>query len=65
MFDEYTANLENLKRNYGYMEENKRELKKQEEKKHEKELAFEKLIENERENREQLIKIFHQRKKHQ
>ena len=63
MFDEYTANLENLKRNYGYMEENKRELKKQEEKKHEKELAFEKLIENERENREQLIKIFHQRKK--
>ena len=28
MFDEYTANLENLKRNYGYMEENKRELKK-------------------------------------
>ena len=42
MFDEYTANLENLKRNYGYMEENKRELKKQEEKKREKELAFEK-----------------------
>jgi hypothetical protein len=37
MFDEYTANLENLKRNYGYMEENKRELKKQEEKKREKE----------------------------
>ena len=32
-------------------------------KKQEKELAFEKLIENERENREQLIKIFHQRKK--
>jgi paraquat-inducible protein B len=45
------------------MEENKRELKKQEDKKREKELAFEKLIENERENREQLIKIFHQRKK--
>ena len=63
MFDEYTANLENLKRNHGYMEENKRELKKQEDKKREKELAFEKLIENERENREQLIKIFHQRKK--
>ena len=37
MFDEYTANLENLKRNYGYMEENKRELKKKKEKKHEKE----------------------------
>jgi hypothetical protein len=45
------------------MEQNKKELKNQEKKKQEKELAFEKLIENERENREQLIKIFHQRKK--
>lgn len=63
MFDEYTVNLENLKRNYGYMEENLKELKKTEEKKREKEIAFEKLIENERENREQLIKIFRQRKK--
>ena len=63
MFDEYTVNLENLKRNYGYMEENMKELKKTEEKKREKEIAFEKLIENERENKEQLIKIFRQRKK--
>ena len=63
MFEEYTVNLENLKRNYGYMEENQKELKKTEEKKREKEIAFEKLIENERENREQLYKIFRQRKK--
>lgn len=63
MFEEYTVNLENLKRNFGYMEENQKELKKTEEKKREKEIAFEKLIENERENREQLYKIFRQRKK--
>ena len=63
MYDEYKANLDNLKRNFEYMDQNKKELKNQEKKKQEKELAFEKLIENERENREQLIKIFHQRKK--
>ena len=63
MYEEYKANLDNLKRNFEYMEQNKKELKNQEKKKQEKEQAFEKLIENERENREQLIKIFHQRKK--
>ena len=63
MYDEYKANLDNLKRNFEYMDQNKKELKNQDKKKQEKELAFEKLIENERENREQLIKIFHQRKK--
>ena len=63
LYEEYKANLDNLKRNFEYMEQNKKELKNQEKKKQEKEQAFEKLIENERENREQLIKIFHQRKK--
>ena len=62
-FDKEDKNLDNLKRNFEYMEQNKKELKNQEKKKQEKEQAFEKLIENERENREQLIKIFHQRKK--
>ena len=42
--------LDNLKRNFEYMEQNKKELKNQEKKKQEKEQAFEKLIENEREN---------------
>ena len=45
------------------MIENDKELKKQEEKKAEKNAQFEKLIENERENKEQLMKIFYQRKK--
>lgn len=63
LYEEYNANLENLKRNYGYMIENEKELKKQEDKKQEKVAAFEKLIENERENKEQLTKIFNQRKK--
>ena len=57
MYEEYKANLDNLKRNFEYMEQNKKELKNQEKKKQEKEQAFEKLIENERENREQLIKM--------
>ena len=42
MYEEYKANLDNLKRNFEYMEQNKKELKNQEKKKQEKEQAFEK-----------------------
>ena len=52
MYDEYKANLDNLKRNFEYMDQNKKELKNQEKKKQEKELFYQNKLE------EDFVEIF-------